>query len=76
MYPVWSFEFVLDALSQEVRMKRVLFFSLLILGAVFLACQSSTIVTASAAAAPQAADANKITIAYSSNLLGYMEPCG
>jgi hypothetical protein len=53
----------------EVRMKRV-FCLFLILGA---ACYASLGVSGNS---PQAADNSKITIAYSSNLLGYMEPCG
>ena len=54
----------------EVRMKRVFCLFLLILGT---ACYASLSVSG---ASPQAADNAKLTIAYSSNLLGYTEPCG
>ncbi len=54
---------------QEVRMKKV-FCLFLVLGAALLV--SISVSTESS----RAADAPKITIAYSSNLLGYMEPCG
>jgi hypothetical protein len=54
----------------EVRMKRVFVLFLMILGAV---CYASFNVSGSS---PQAADNAKIAIAYSSNLLGYTEPCG
>jgi hypothetical protein len=51
-------------------MKRVFVLFALILGAV---CYASFSVSG---ASPQAADSSKITVAYSSNLLGYLEPCG
>jgi ABC-type phosphate transport system substrate-binding protein len=51
-------------------MKKTLCFSLLFLGAAIILSIGIPIESTHAADAPQ------ITIAYSSNMLGYMEPCG
>ncbi len=55
---------------QEIRMKKIISLTFLIIGAAILfsigyAGESSS-----------AADSSNITIAYSTNIMGYMEPCG
>ncbi len=57
-------------IPQEVRMKKTLCLTILFLGAAILL--SIGISTDSS----RAADSAKIYIAYSSNMLGYLEPCG
>lgn len=59
-------------IPQEVRkrMKKTLCLTLLFLGAAILLSVGIPVGSTHAADGPQ------ITIAYSSNLLGYMEPCG
>ncbi len=51
-------------------MKRVLFLFALVLSAVFVVSIGAS------NSSSQGADASKIVIAYSSNVLGYTEPCG
>jgi ABC-type phosphate transport system substrate-binding protein len=51
-------------------MKRLLYLALLFLGAAILLSTGISIDSS------RAADSNKITIAYSSNIRGYLEPCG
>ncbi len=61
---------VRGCVPQEVRMKKYLGLTLLLLiGAVVLSTGFST-------NSSQAADAPQITVAYSGNVLGYTEPCG
>jgi hypothetical protein len=55
---------------QEIRMKKSVYWTLLVLGAAILF--SVGISTDSS----RAADGSKITIAYSANVMGYLEPCG
>jgi hypothetical protein len=61
---------MLYAPHQEVRMKKVFCLIFLILGVALLISGGVSVKST------RAADNPKITIAYSSNLLGYMEPCG
>ena len=51
-------------------MKKTVCFTLLFLGAVTLLSIGVSIDSS------RAADGPKITVAYSSNVMGYMEPCG
>jgi hypothetical protein len=55
---------------QEVRMKKNLRLTLLILGAAAL------LVVGVSMNSSRAADSAQITVAYSGNVLGYLEPCG
>jgi hypothetical protein len=69
---IWN-RLVADALpgdQQEIRMKKTIYWTLLFLSAAILL--STGISTDSS----RAADSSKITIAYSSNILGYLESCG
>ena len=51
-------------------MKRVVYTALLILSAAILLSTGISINSS------RAADSNKIAIAYSGNIMGYLEPCG
>jgi hypothetical protein len=51
-------------------MKRIFYAALMFLGAAILLSASFSVRNT------RAADSTKITIAYSANLMGYMEPCG
>jgi hypothetical protein len=55
---------------QEIRMKKSIYVTSLILSAAILFSIGISIDNS------RAADASKITIAYSSNIMGYLEPCG
>jgi len=55
---------------QEIRMKKTIWMTFLFLGVAILFSIGFTIDSS------RAADGSKITIAYSSNILGYLEPCG
>jgi ABC-type phosphate transport system substrate-binding protein len=61
---------MLDAPHREVRMKKAFCLLFLILGAALLISGGVSVKSTRAAESP------KITIVYSSNLFGYMEPCG
>ncbi len=56
-------------IPQEVRMKKIFCLTLLFLSAAILSVGIPI-------SSSRAADGSKITIAYSGNLLGYLEPCG
>ena len=55
---------------RRVRMKRIVYLTLLYVSAALLLSIGVSM------GSSQAADSPQITIAYSSNMLGYMEPCG
>jgi hypothetical protein len=55
---------------RRVRMKRIVYLTLLYVSAAILLSIGVSM------SSSQAADSPQITIAYSSNMLGYMEPCG
>ena len=55
---------------QEVRMKKTLCLTLLFLSAAILISICISIDSS------RAAESSKIAIAYSSNVMGYLEPCG
>jgi hypothetical protein len=55
---------------RRVRMKKTVYLTFLFLSAAILLSIGTSIDSSHAADGPQ------ITIAYSSNMLGYMEPCG
>jgi hypothetical protein len=57
-------------MPQEVRMKKIFYFTLLLFCAAIL--MSIGIPMNSS----RAAEGTTITIAYSSNMMGYLEPCG
>jgi hypothetical protein len=68
---VGDFEALIRARSlRRVRMKRTVYLTLLFLSTAILLSIGFSINSSRAADSPQ------ITIAYSSNMLGYMEPCG
>jgi len=62
-------QIVHTCIPQEVRMKKILSLILLFLSAAILSIGIPI-------DSSRAADGSKITIAYSSNVLGYLEPCG
>jgi hypothetical protein len=51
-------------------MKRIFYIALIFLGAVVLLSAGASIDSS------RAADISKIAIAYSGNIMGYLEPCG
>lgn len=55
---------------RRVRMKRIVYLTLLYVSAAILLSIGVSMDSS------QAADSPQITIAYSSNMMGYMEPCG
>jgi hypothetical protein len=68
---VGDFERIVRTRSlRRVRMKRIVYLMLLYMSAAILLSIGVSMDSS------QAADGPQITIAYSSNMLGYMEPCG
>jgi hypothetical protein len=68
---VGDFERIVRARAlRRVRMKRIVYLTLLYVSAAILLSIGVSMDSS------QAADSPQITIAYSSNMMGYMEPCG
>jgi hypothetical protein len=68
---VGDFERIVRTRSlRRVRMKRIVYLTLLYVSAAILLSIGVSMNSS------QAADSPQITIAYSSNMMGYMEPCG